>query len=212
MSTHRPTPKPSAATRAGLSVHGATCAQPGVVFAIATVIGAGVASRLVMWFSPRVMVIAGGMLLLGSTLYVSTLNSGVPYFPNLVLPMVVGSIGLGVINVPLGLSLFASVGVDRIGPATAIAVMLQSLGGPFVLVVIQVIITSRTLQLGGTAGPVKAMNAAQMRALEQGYTYGLLWLAGVVILLCGVALLIGYTAEQVAHAQKVKKAVDADEL
>jgi EmrB/QacA subfamily drug resistance transporter len=183
-----------------------------IPFAVAMAIATAASSRLVMWFSPRAMVIAGGMLLLGSTLYASTLSSGVAYFPNLVLPMVVGAIGLGVINVPLGLSLFASVGVDRIGPASAIAVMLQNLGGPLVLVVIQVVITSRTLQLDGTSGPVKAMNAAQMRALEQGYTYGLLWLAGVAILLCGVALLIGYTAEQVAHAQRVKKAVDAEEL
>jgi hypothetical protein len=113
--------------------------------------------------------------------------------------------------VPLGLSLYASVGIDRIGPASAMAVMLQSLGGPFVLVVIQVVITSRTLQLGGTSGPVKTMNAAQLRALEHGYTYGLLWLAGVVILLCGVGLLIGYTAQRVAHAQKVKNAIDAAE-
>jgi hypothetical protein len=128
-----------------------------------------------------------------------------------VLPLVVGAIGLGVINVPLGLSLYASVGVDRIGPASAIAVMLQSLGGPFVLVVIQVVITTRTLQLGGTSGPVRAMNAAQLHALEHGYTTGLLWLAGVVVMLCGVGLLIGYTAQQVAHAQKVKDAIDAAE-
>ena len=41
---------------------------------------------------------------------------------------------------------------------------------------------------------MKAMNAAQRHALDHGYTYGLLCLAGVVILLCGVALLIRYTA------------------
>jgi EmrB/QacA subfamily drug resistance transporter len=183
-----------------------------VPFAVAMAIATAGSSRLVMSFSPRVMVIAGCILLLGSTLYVSTLHAGIPYFPNLVLPMIVGAIGLGVINVPLGLSLFASAGVDRIGPASAIAVMLQSLGGPFVLVVIQVVITSRTLQLGGIGGPVKAMNAAQLGALEHGYTYGLLWLAGVVILLGGVALLIGYTAQQVAHAQEAKKSIDAEEL
>ena len=183
-----------------------------IPFAVAMAIATAGSSRLVMWFPPRVMVLAGGVLLLGSTLYVSTLNAGIPYFPNLVLPMVVGAIGLGVINVPLGLSLFASVGVDRIGPASAVAVMLQTLGGPLVLVVIQIVITSRTLQLGGISGPVKNMNSAQLHALEHGYTTGLLWLAGVVILLCGVGLLIGYTAQQVAHAQKVKNAVDAEEL
>jgi EmrB/QacA subfamily drug resistance transporter len=183
-----------------------------IPFAVAMAIATAVSSRLVLWFSPRVMVLAGGILLLGSTLYVSTLHAGIPYFPNLVLPMVVGAIGLGVINVPLGLSMIASVDVDRIGPASAIAVMLQSLGGPLVLVVIQVVITSRTLELGGISGPVNTMNAVQLRALEHGYTFGLLWLAGVVILLCGMGLLIGYTAQQVAHAQKVKDTIDAAEL
>jgi EmrB/QacA subfamily drug resistance transporter len=183
-----------------------------IPFAIAMAIGAGASSRLVMWFSPRVMVITGGMLVAGAMVFGSTLHRGIPYFPNLVLPIAVGAIGLGMINLPLGLSLIASVRVDRIGPASAIAVMLSSLGGPLVLVVIQDVITLRTLHLGGINGPVKAMNAAQLYALDHGYTYGLLWLAGVFILLGVVALLIGYSAQQVAHAQKVKKAIDAEEL
>jgi len=183
-----------------------------IPFAIAMVIGVGVSSRLVSWFSPRVVVIAGSILLLGGVLYGSTLDRGVPYFPNLVLPIVVGSIGLGMITVPLMLSVIASVGSDRIGPTAAIAVMVQGLGGPVVMGVIQAVITSRTLQLGGTNGPVKFMNAAQLDALYHGSTYGLLWLAGMVIVLGAVALLIGYTAQQVAQAQDVKKAIDAAEL
>jgi len=183
-----------------------------IPFAIAMAIGTGAASKLVMWFPPRVVVIAGSILLLGGVLYGSTLNRGIPYFPNLVLPIVVGGIGIGMIGVPLGLSLIASVGVDRIGPTSAIAVMLQSLGAPVVLAVIQVVITSRTLHLGGTTGPVKFMNAAQLDALDHGYAYGLLWLAGGVILVGALALFIGYTAQQVAHAQQVKEAIDAQEL
>ena len=183
-----------------------------IPFAIAMAVGTAASSQLVVRFSPRAMVIAGGIVVLGAMLYVSTLNAGTPYFPNLVLPIVFGAVGLGMINVPLGLSLVASVGVDRIGPASAVAVMLQSLGMPIVLVAIQVAVTTRTLHLGGTSGPVKAMNAAQLHALDHGYTYGLLWLGGVVILLCGVALLIGYTAQQVAHVQEVKKAIDAADL
>jgi EmrB/QacA subfamily drug resistance transporter len=182
-----------------------------IPFAIATAVGVGVSTRLVMWFSPRVTVIAGGTLVLGAMLYGSTLHSGVPYFPNLVVPLVVGAIGLGMINVPLGLSLIASVDVDRIGPTAAIAMMLQILGAPVVLTVIQAVITSRTLQLGGTSGPVKFMNAAQLHALDRGYTYGLLWLGGVVILIGVVALLIGYTSQQVAHAQKAEEAIHAEE-
>jgi EmrB/QacA subfamily drug resistance transporter len=174
-----------------------------IPFAIAMAIGAGASSRLVSRLPPRVVMIAGGSVALGATLYGSTLNRGIPYFPNLVTLIVLAGIGIGMINVPLRLSLIASVGVDRIGPTSAIALMLSSLGGPVVLAVIQAVITSHTLYLGGTTGPVKFMNAVQLHALDRGYTYGLLWLAGVVIVVCGVALLIGYTAQQVAHAQEV---------
>jgi cytochrome c-type biogenesis protein CcmH/NrfF len=50
------------------------------------------------------------------------------------------------------------------------------------------------------------MNSAQLHALDQGYTYGLLWLTAVVLLLVVVALLIGYSAREVAHAQQVQAA------
>ena len=106
----------------------------------------------------------------------------------------------------------AGVGFDRIGPASAIALMLQNLGGPLVLAIIQAVITSRTLYLGGITGPVKDMNGPQLAALDAGYTYGLLWVAAVAVLVGVAALFIGYTSEQVAHAQDVKEAIDAGEI
>ncbi len=183
-----------------------------IPFVIALGIGLGLSSHLVSIFPPRVLVIAGGVLVLAAMLYGSTLNGGIPYFPNLVLPITVGGFGIGMIVVPLTVSAIAGVGFDQIGPVSAIALMLQNLGGPVVLAVIQAVITSRTLYLGGTTGPVKYMDSAQLHALDQGYTYGLLWVAAVAVIVGGVALFIGYTSSQVAHAQEVKDAIDAGEL
>ena len=163
-------------------------------------------------FSPRVLTIAGGVLVLGAMIYGSTLHRGIPYFPDLVLPITIGGFGIGMIVVPLTVSAIAGVGFDQIGPVSAIALMLQNLGGPIVLAVIQAVITSRTLYLGGTTGPVKNMDSAQLHALDQGYTYGLLWVAAVAVIVGVAALFIGYTADQVAHAQEVKDAIDHGEL
>jgi EmrB/QacA subfamily drug resistance transporter len=183
-----------------------------IPFVIALGVGLGVSSHLVSMFSPRVLTIAGGVLVLGAMLYGSTLHRGIDYFPDLVLPITVGGFGIGMIVVPLTVSAIAGVGFDQIGPVSAIALMLQNLGGPVVLAVIQAVITSRTLYLGGTTGPVKNMNSAQLHALDQGYTYGLLWVAAVAVIVGGAALFIGYTADQVAHAQEVKDAIDQGEL
>jgi EmrB/QacA subfamily drug resistance transporter len=183
-----------------------------IPFVIALGIGLGLSSHLVSLFPPRVLVIAGGVLVLGAMLYGSTLHGDIPYFPNLVIPITVGGLGIGMIVVPLTVSAIAGVGFDEIGPVSAIALMLQNLGGPVVLAIIQAVITSRTLYLGGTTGPVKFMDSTQLHALDQGYTYGLLWVAAVAVLVGCAALFIGYTAEQVAHAQEVKDAIDAGEL
>lgn len=180
-----------------------------IPFVIALGLGLAASSQLVNFFQPRLLVIAGGILVLGAMLYGSTLYADIPYFPNLVIPITVGGFGIGMIVVPLTVSAIAGVHSDQIGPVSAIALMLQNLGGPVVLAVIQAVITSRTLYLGGTTGPVKRMNPEQLHALDQGYTYGLLWVAAVAVIVGGVALFIGYTAQQVAHAQEVKDAEES---
>jgi hypothetical protein len=56
------------------------------------------------------------------------------------------------------------------------------------------------------------MDSVQLHALDQGYAYGLLWVAAVAVAVGAVALFIGYTAEQVGHAQEVKDAIDHGDL
>lgn len=88
-----------------------------IPFVIAMGIGLGVSSQLVSRFSPRVLTIGGGWLLLGAMIYGSMcMHRGVPYFPNLVLPIVVGGIGIGMVVVPLTLAAIAGSASTRSAP------------------------------------------------------------------------------------------------
>ncbi len=191
------------ALRAGISF---------IPFAAALGTGNVLAARLAPHIAPRWLIIGGGLLVLGAMLYGSTLTRTIPYFPDLVVPIVVGGFGIGVISVILPLCAVAEVGPREIGPVSAITLMVYNLGGPLMLVVIQAVQTSRTLYLGGTTGPVKDMTPAQLDALDRGYTYSLLWVAAVAILVGIAAFWIGFSARQIAVAQHTREAVEAGEL
>jgi EmrB/QacA subfamily drug resistance transporter len=191
------------ALRAGISF---------IPFAAALGTGNVLAARLAPHFAPRWLIIGGGLLVLGAMLYGSTLQRTIPYFPDLVAPIVVGGFGIGLISVILPLCAVAGVGPREIGPVSAITLMVYNLGGPLMLVVIQAVQTSRTLYLGGTTGPVKDMTPAQLDALDHGYTYSLLWMAAVAVLVGVAAFWIGFSARQIAVAQHTREAVEAGEL
>ncbi|ULE33017.1 MFS transporter [Mycobacterium sp. IDR2000157661] len=183
-----------------------------IPFALAFGVGTAVAARLAPVIAPRWLLIGAGLFVLGAMLYGSTLDRHIPYFPDLFAPIVVGGFGIGAIAVILPLCAVAEVGPREIGPVASITLMVQNLGGPVVLVVIQAVQTSRTLYLGGTTGPVKNMTPAQLDALGAGYTYSLLWVAGVAVIVGVVAFWIGFSARQIARAQHTREAVEAGEL
>jgi EmrB/QacA subfamily drug resistance transporter len=183
-----------------------------IPFAIAFAVGSMLAARLAPRIAPRWLIIGGGLLVWVAMLYGSTLTRDVPYFPDLFGLVVVGGLGIGAIAVILPLCAVAEVGPKEIGPVSSITLMVYNLGGPVVLVVIQAVQTSRTLYLGGTTGPVKDMTPAQLDALGYGYTYSLLWVAGIAVIVGISALLIGFSARQIAAAQHTIEAVEAGEL
>jgi EmrB/QacA subfamily drug resistance transporter len=191
------------ALRAGISF---------IPFAIAFALGNVSAARTAPLIAPRWLIIGGGAFVLGAMLYGSTINRSVPYFPDLFVPFIVGGFGIGVISVVLPLCAVADVGPREIGPVASITLMVYNLGGPVVLVIIQAVQTSRTLDLGGATGPVASMTPAQLDALDHGYTYSLLWVAAVAVLVGASALLIGFSPRQIAAAQYTREAVEAGEL
>ena len=183
-----------------------------IPFALALGLGNVVTARLAPHVAPRWLIIGGGVFVLGAMLFGSTLTRTIPYFPDLLLPILIGGFGIGVISVILPLCAVANVGPAEIGPVSAITLMVQNLGGPVVLVVIQAVQVSRTLFLGGTTGPVADMTSAQLDALDAGYTYSLLWIAAVAFLVGISAFFIGFSAKQIATAQHTREAVEAGDM
>ena len=183
-----------------------------IPFALALGFGNLLTARLAPYIAPRWLIIGGGLFVLGAMIFGSTLTRTIPYFPDLLLPIVIGGFGIGVISVILPLCAVADVGPREIGPVSAITLMAQNLGGPMVLVVIQAVQISRTLYLGGTTGPVAQMTPAQLDALDAGYTYSLLWVAAVAVLVGVSAFWIRFSAQQIATAQHTREAVEAGEL
>lgn len=183
-----------------------------IPFAVALGIGNLLAARAASHIAPRWLIIGGGVFVVGAMLFGSTLTRTIPYFPDLVVPIVIGGFGIGVISVILPLCALAEVGPREIGPVSAITLMVYNLGGPMMLVVVQAVQTSRTLYLGGTTGPVAEMTAPQLDALDAGYTYSLLWIAASAVVVGISALLIGFTARQISAAQHTREAVEAGEL
>ncbi|MFM8598012.1 MAG: MFS transporter [Mycobacterium sp.] len=183
-----------------------------IPFALALGVGNLLTTKLAPRVAPRWLIIGGGAFVLGAMLFGSTLTRTIPYFPDLLLPILIGGFGIGIISVVLPLCALANVGPKEVGPVSAITLMAQNLGGPLVLVVIQAVQISRTLYLGGTTGPVANMTPAQLDALDAGYTYSLLWIAAVAVLVGLAALFIGFSANQIATAQHTREAVEAGKL
>lgn len=196
-------------------VLGYSALKAGICFMpFAVGMGAGnlLATRMALHVAPRWLVIGAGSLVVVAMIFGSTLQRDVAYFPSLVALFLVGGFGIGVISVVLPLCAVAQVGPREIGPVSAVTLMVYNLGGPLMLVVIQAVQTSRTLYLGGTTGPVARMTPAQLDALGHGYTYSLLWVAGVAVLVGAAALAIRFSASDIARAQHTREAVEAGEL
>jgi len=56
------------------------------------------------------------------------------------------------------------------------------------------------------------MTPVQLDALDRGYTYPLLWVAGIAVVVGAAAPGIGFSARQIASAQHSREAFEAGEL
>lgn len=182
-----------------------------IPFAIGLGTAAFVSSKLAVHIQPRWLVIAGAVIMVPGLLIGSTLDGTATYFGSLFILIIGIGFGVGLAVVPLPLCAVAGVGPTEIGPLTAIAQVAQTLGGPLALAVIGAAATSRTLSLGGTNGAAADMNADQLWALGEGYTFALVGCAGCAIIAGVVAFFIRFTPQQVAQAHAAQEAAQRGE-
>jgi EmrB/QacA subfamily drug resistance transporter len=177
-----------------------------IPFAVGLGVGSVVASKVVVRVAPRWLVLVGALIMMIGLLYGSTLDGTATYFGNLFVPVIGIGFGVGMAVVPLPLCAVAGVAETEIGPLTAITQVAQTLSGPLALAVVGAMATSRTLSRGGADGAVSEMNAVQLQALGEGYTFALVGAAACVLVAGLVALFIRFTSEQVAQAQAAQEA------
>lgn len=180
-----------------------------VPFAVGLGVAAAIASKLSLMIQPRWLVLAGGAVIFGGCLYAASIATSDPsYFPNIALPVIVIGFGVGLAVIPLTLSVVAGVGPTEIGPLTAVAQVAQQLGGAVGLVGVGAMVTSRSLSLGGTTGPVESMTPDQLAAQASGYGLAFACCAGIAVIAGIVVLFMRFTPEEVAEGQAAQEAAN----
>jgi EmrB/QacA subfamily drug resistance transporter len=98
-------------------------------FAIGVVVASALASQLVSRFGPRPLILAGTAAVAGGMFWFSTLTEDAGYAGQLLGPMLVSSLGLGLVFVPLALVALHNVAEQDSGVASSLLNVAQQVGG-----------------------------------------------------------------------------------
>ena len=179
-----------------------------IPFAFAMGIGSGVAGQLALKRTPRVLIAGGGVLLIASFVVSSRLNPQAQYFPTIFLLVLAIGIAIGLVLIPLTLSVVAGVDPSDVGPLTATSLVAQTLGGPLGLAAASGIAEAITRnRLGDAYAQLDRtnMSTVEINALSAGYTGSLLLCAALTAVLIVVALVfIDFTAAEIAEGQEAE--------
>ncbi|MGS2663634.1 MFS transporter [Corynebacterium glucuronolyticum] len=181
-----------------------------IPFAFALGAGSGVAGKLAETVAPRFIAAGGGVILVGGFIYGSTLDMTASYWPDLLVPILIIGAGIGIILIPLTLSVVAGVKPDEVGPLTATSLVSQTLGGPLGLAGVTAF-AERVVRSGLGDAAFETLNRSalteiQRAALGQGYTDSLLFcaaLAACVVVICLV--LVRFTPEDIREGKKAEE-------
>ena len=165
--------------------------QAGFAFlptALGVVVGAGLTSRLIGRVGPRVPMTTGALLAATGMFWLSAVTAHANYFADVLGPLVVLAIGLGMAFVSTSVTAISGVEPNESGLASALLNVGRQLGGSLGIAIMGTIATTVTRNQLAT-GP--STQAAVNRALTAGFSSafeiaGLIALAGFVTVLVAV--------------------------
>lgn len=180
-----------------------------IPFAFALGIGSAVAGKLADSVAPRWIAAAGGIILVGGFIFGASLDQTATYWPDLLLPILVIGVGIGVVLIPLTLSVVAGVKPAEVGPLTATSLVCQTLGGPLGLAAVTAFAEARARRELGPAFDTldrSALSDAARVALGNGYTSSLLICAGLAAVVVVVVVFVRFTPEDIREGRAAEAA------
>jgi hypothetical protein len=159
-------------------------------FTAGIVTAAGLASRLMTRTGPRPLILAGATAATGGMFWFSRLTEHAGYPGQLLGPMLVTSLGLGLLFVPLALVALHGVAEQHAGVAASLLNTGQQVGGAIGLAALGTIAWTTVADNLRTAGRHPGTSQAQLtvHALATGFARGFLAAAGIALLGLVIAL------------------------
>lgn len=113
-------------------------------FSAGVVISAGIASQLLPRFGPRYLTLVGFIMGIIGMFWFSQMSTATTYWPGILGPMIVMSLGMGLIFVPLSTVALYGVGNHDAGVASAVLNTSQQIGGSIGVAFLNTIAASAT--------------------------------------------------------------------
>jgi predicted MFS family arabinose efflux permease len=141
--------------------------------AVGIIITAGASAGLVTRFGFKPVLVTGLLVTAAGLLWFTQVDAGGSYLSDLLGPMLLAAIGLGLAFVSMTVAAVSGVEAHEAGLASGLINTSQQIGGALGLAVLTAVATGRTENVTGEVGPAVALN--------EGFQAALLVAAGIVV-------------------------------
>jgi EmrB/QacA subfamily drug resistance transporter len=172
---------------------------------VAIVIGAQISSRWVNRIGARPLLVVGPLISAAGLLWLAQVGSTSPYFPDIAIPGVLITFGLGLSFTPITVAATAGIRREESGLASGIVNTMRQIGGSLGLAILATIAAQRTLEL---ISPVSRSGPALRylgTAVTAGYTRGFAIGAIFAVAAAAAALIIPPLKREPAELQAAER-------